>query len=66
MWDLQIVGSGVGMFEPGLEHENVPQMVLPIGFPSHVLPPAFADGTRVKITVPLQPGFAEEVFCPFA
>src|SRR5262245_25647527 len=51
---------------PGLEHEYIPERVLPILFAGDVLQPFRANGLGSKKAVATKAGFREQIFAPIA
>jgi hypothetical protein len=52
--------------EPGLEHEDVPEVEVPVSCAGLVFLPFLADGGGVEVAFSFEAGFAEEVFGPVA
>src|SRR5689334_8132594 len=52
--------------EPRLEHQHVPQVVLPVEVPGEVLCPLLPDGCRVEVPLAAQAPLAQKLLGPVA
>jgi len=64
--DRRSQSASLGAVEPGLEHEDVPEVEVPVSCTRLVFLPFLADGGGVEVAFSFESGFAEEVFGPVA
>jgi hypothetical protein len=64
--DRRSQSASLGAVEPGLEHEDVPEVEVPVAGAGEVFLPFLADGGGVEVAFAFEAGFAEEVFGPVA
>jgi hypothetical protein len=60
------INSALVLFQPGLKHQYIPQVVLPIACTSQMLCPFLPYRAGVKVAFPPQAGFIQQVFGPVA